>query len=168
MRPTGLTELHRAAASAAHLHPLVTATRAENEKHRTYDLECAKHGWKLVPFAMESLGAKGSEASQLLERMSHHCVDRTPKEFLLHAERLLSVCLQTGNAQVSCHGTADLLLSAVRRGHSGDGPIHSYGARVGRNQQKRAANITATSLRQRAPFSSIVHESYRSSRERAA
>ena len=34
-----------------------------------YDAECLKHGWKLVPFVMESLGAKGTEARQLLQRV---------------------------------------------------------------------------------------------------
>jgi hypothetical protein len=95
--------------------PLVTASRAEKAKHTSYDAECAKQGWKLVPFALESYGAKGKAAEQLLQRMSSHSIDRSPESFLLHAESVLSVALQTGNASVSSAGTADLHFQAYRR-----------------------------------------------------
>ena len=96
VRPTTLTLLRGPASSGAHLQPLVAATPAEKRKHAAYDSECAKHGWKLIPFAMESLGAKGKEATQLLQRMSAHCRDKSPAAFLLHADRMLSLALQVG------------------------------------------------------------------------
>jgi len=40
-------------------------------------------------------------------------------EFLAHAERVLSVALQTGNAGVASHGTAGLHLQKYRRGCGG-------------------------------------------------
>jgi hypothetical protein len=72
--------------------PLAAATRAEAAKHKLY--ECAKHGWELVPLALESYGAKGVEARRLLQRMAAHALERTPEEFLRHAECVLSVALQ--------------------------------------------------------------------------
>jgi hypothetical protein len=114
-RPTTLTLLSRGSASSgAHLQPLVAATLAEKHKHVTYDAECSKHGWKLVPFALESLGSKGTEAAQLLHRMAAHLTDLSPAVFLLHADRMLSAALQAGNAHVSTQGASDLLLHAYR------------------------------------------------------
>ena len=103
-RPTTLTLLRGSANSGAHLRPLVAAAEAEKHKHVTYDNECAKHGWKMVPFAMESLGAKGKEATRLLQQMSAHCRDKSPAAFLAHADRMLSAALQVGNADVSAQG----------------------------------------------------------------
>ena len=77
---------NESASSGAHLQPLVAASQAERRKHASYDAECAKHGWKLVPFVFESLGAKGGEARQLLQRMAAHSVDKSPQAFLAHAD----------------------------------------------------------------------------------
>ncbi|MDR3549400.1 MAG: hypothetical protein P4M11_14235 [Candidatus Pacebacteria bacterium] len=74
----------------------VHSRQAEKRKHDMYDAECAKHGWKLVPSALESLGAKGTEATRLLKRISAHSVDHSPAAFLLHTDRLLSSALQGG------------------------------------------------------------------------
>ena len=52
VRPTTLTLLRGPTATGAHLQPLVAATQAEKRKHMAYDSECAKHGWKMVPFAL--------------------------------------------------------------------------------------------------------------------
>jgi hypothetical protein len=60
VRPTTLTLLRGPARTGAHLQPLVAAAAAEKRKHDSYDAECTKHGWKLVPFALESLGARAA------------------------------------------------------------------------------------------------------------
>ena len=151
-RPTTLTLLRGSASNGAHLQPL---EQAETRKHATYDSECAKHGWKMVPFAMESLGAKGKEATRLLQQMSAHCRDMSPTAFLAHADRMLSCALQAGNADVSAQGAADLLLHAYRDHlHSTRGP--------GVNQLRR----TASADREKAAegFGAIVHADYRSAR----
>jgi len=98
---------------------LVVADPSKQLKHRTYDAECAKHGWKMTPFVLETYGAKGKAAQQLLQRMAPHSIDRSPVEFLAHAERVLSVALQTGNAGVTSQGTAGLYLQKYRRGCGG-------------------------------------------------
>ena len=109
----------------------------------------------MVPFAMESLGAKGKEATRLLQQMSAHCRDMSPTAFLAHADRVLSCALQAGNADVSARGAADLLLHAYRDHlHSTRGP--------GVNQLRR----TASADREKAAegFGAIVHADYRSAR----
>lgn len=165
VRPTTLTLLTRGSARhGAHLQPLVAATQAEKKKHHSYDVECAKHGWKLTPFALESLGAHGREATQLLQRMSAHSIDRSPEAFLLHAHRMLSSALQVGNAHVSSQGTADLLLHGYRCLSAGEGEFapHTSSRGPGRNHLRRTASelrdSSATQLGQ------IVHADYRSAR----
>jgi hypothetical protein len=154
-RPTTLTLLRGSANNGAHLRPLVAAAQAEKRKHTDYDDECAKHGWKMVPFALESLGAKGKEATRLLQQMSAHSRDKSPAAFLAHADRMLSSALQVGNADVSAQGVADLLLHGYRHHFdSTRGP--------GVNQLRR----TTSQLREKAAegFGTIVHADYRSAR----
>lgn len=160
VRPTTLTLLRGPTSSGSHLQPLVAATHAEKRKHDSYDVECARHGWKLVPFAYESLGAKGREATRLLQSMAAHSVDKSPEAFLLHAHRMLSAALQTGNAGVSSQGAADMLSHAYADQH---GAMHpgGPGRGPGRNHQRRRA---AAELQSDRGFGSIVHADYRSAR----
>ena len=69
----------------------------------------------MVPFALESYGGKGQHAAALLQRMAAHSLERSPEAFLVHAERVLGVALQAGNAGVAGQGTAELHLQAARR-----------------------------------------------------
>ena len=177
VRPTTLTLLQRGSATnGAHLRPLVAARHAERRKHQTYDAECARHQWRLVPFALESLGAKGTEATQLLQRMAAHSLDLSPQAFLLHATRRLSITLQSGNAGIAVQGTTDLLLQQFGGGaghHEVDLPLTSStlspGRGPGRNHRRRAAvaEAAAAAVTRTAPaeqFSSVVHADYHSAR----
>ena len=167
-RPTTLTLLRGPASSGAHLQPLVAAAQAEQRKHATYDAECARHGWKLVAFALESFGAHGTEAAQLLQRMAAHSVDKSPAAFLTHAQRMLSSALQTGNAHVSARGTADLLLHAYRLsgGACGDerAPLPGGCGRGPGSNHLRRANSEAAAAAAAEGFGAIVHADYRSAR----
>jgi len=164
VRPTSLTRLRGPAASGVHLQPLVAASAAERTKHASYDAECARHGWKLVPFALESLGAKGDEAIQLLQRMSAHSVDKSPEAFLQHADRMLSCALQTGNAGVSAQGTGDMLLRAYRSSSGDRAPSHVAGGRgPGANHARRAAAASCSRITA-GDFGAAVHAGYNSAR----
>ena len=164
VRPTSLTELRGSNSSGSHVAPLAAATRAEADKHKLYDAECAKHGWKLVPFALESYGAKGGEASRLLQRMAAHALERTPEEFLRHAERVLSVALQCGNARVSAVGTAEMHRRAYRRGCE-DEPQGPSRAGLTRHQRHQRAHRAACAQQVDAsPLGALVHASYHSAR----
>jgi hypothetical protein len=136
VRPTAPTQLRSSSVAGAHLQPLAAASDAERLKHRKYDAECARHGWKMVPFVLETYGAKGTEARQLLQRLAPHSIDRSPEEFLAHAERVLSIALQVGNATVASQATADLYLQKYRQGVAGTSG-HSRGPN--QHQRKRTA-----------------------------
>jgi len=160
VRPTCLTQLRGSAATGSHMAPLAAARKAEAHKHTLYDAECALHGWKLIPFALESYGAKGLEASRLLQRMSAHSLERTPEAFLTHAERVLSVALQTGNAHVSAQGTAEMHRQAYRRGCE-DVPAGTPRRGLTRRQQERAHSLQRDS---QSPLGALVHASYHAAR----
>ena len=144
--------------------PLTAAAQAESAKHKLYDVECAKHGWKLIPFALESYGAKGVEARRLLQRMSAHSLERSPEEFLLHAKRVLSVALQSGNARVAAAGTATLHHASYRRGCDD----HPSGSSRGLTQRQRVRRAKGAQHGEDSPLSAIVHVSYHSARARRA
>jgi hypothetical protein len=169
VRPTTLTLLRGSSTHGAHLQPLVAAVRAEETKHHTYDVECARHGWKLVPFALESFGAQGKEATQLLQSMAAHSLDLSPEAFLIHAGRRLSMALQSGNAGISIQGTTELLLHSHPLGGSGGDEVQVSGFNrgPGRNQLRRAVakmRTDAGATESSEQFSSILHADYRSVR----
>lgn len=126
VRPTSLSWLQRqrsaagAAAAGSHMQPLVAAREAEAAKLAKYSAACSHAGWAMVPFALESYGAKGTLAKQLLQRMAAHSLDRSPEAFLVHADRVLSAALQAGNAAIAGQGTAELHLQTLRRGRLTD------------------------------------------------
>lgn len=115
----GATRAHET--SGAHMQPLVAAADAEAHKLQTYSAACQRAGWTMVPFALESYGGKGKQAARLLQQMAAHALDKSPEAFLLHAERVLSVALQMGNAGVVGQGTAELHLQTARRSRRTDG-----------------------------------------------
>jgi hypothetical protein len=114
--------------------------------------------WSPSPW---TYGAKGKAAEHLLQRMAPHSVELSPEAFLIHAESVLSVALQVGNAGVASAGPADLHLQALRRGGSGDVP-HTHTLRSslpGRNQQRRAAQAERD---EPSSLGSIVHADFQS------
>lgn len=139
-RPTRMTSLNNQSL-AVHCTPLITATRAEQRKHEKYDAHCAVMKWKMTPFAMESYGAKGREADKLLRIMSAHCMDKSPRDFLQHAERMISVALQCGNAHVAAAGTAELSLCEYRHSCGTDQIYYPSHRGPSVMQQRRAASI---------------------------
>jgi hypothetical protein len=172
-RPNTLTLMRGSATDGAHMQPLVATAHAEKRKHARYDAECARHGWKMVPFAMESLGAKGAEATKLLLRMASHSLDKSPAAFLEHADRRLSAALQIGNAHVAVQGSTDLLLHSYRSSlfhssassgaHIGD--RRSIGARSSRQRLRSAsARRSEAGMSCGDYFGAIVHGDYRSAR----
>jgi len=172
-RPTTLTLMRGSATGGAHMQPLVATAQAEKRKHATYDAECARHGWKMVPFAMESLGAKGAEASKLLLRMASHSLDKSPAAFLEHADRRLSTALQIGNAYVAVQGSTDLLLHSYRSsllrssassGADGMGDRRSLGARPSCQQLRSASARRSEAGLSWDQLGAIVHGDYRSAR----
>ena len=163
VRPTAPTQLRAASATGPHLQPLAAAAAAELQKHRKYDSQCAAHGWTLVPFVLETYGAHGTQARQLLQRMAPHAVDHSPEAFLAHATAVLSVALQAGNAHVAAQATAQLYLQQHRRGVAG--LTSGVGSGPSAMQRKRA-NAALKESHSSSPlsFGDIAHAGLHSSR----
>jgi hypothetical protein len=169
VRPTTLTLLQRgAAATGSHMKPLVAADDAERLKLAKYTAECQRAGWTMVPFALESYGAKGKSATRLLQRMAAHSLDRSPEAFLAHADRVLSVALQVGNAGIAGQGTAELHLQTYRRGRLTDematGGTRSA-TRSAHKQTRNAAHASAPAIRGgQLELGAVLHGDYHSAR----
>ena len=158
-RANTLTYMQRGSAEqGSHVKPLVAAAAAEREKHAKYDAECAKHGWKLVVFAMESVGAKGKEATWLLRHRAAHAADLTPSAFLTHADKLLSVTLQRGNAEVARRGSADMLHANLKQHRLHLTPRPTRSAKANSNNSSSGGSSLSSQL------ASIVHAQLHSAR----
>src|SRR6185312_1293454 len=95
--------------------PLHVASAAEKLKRKRYEKLCTKRGWKLVPFAMESYGARGRSANKLLEKMAEHSTDYTPTDLMKQASCVLSVAVQIGNAEIASYRTTSLYVRKYRQ-----------------------------------------------------
>ena len=137
-RPTGQTEMR---VRDSHSIPLATAAAAEKKKHAKYDEACARDGVTMVPFAMESYGAKGKEAQKLLLKLADASDELSASGFLRHASAALSVALQCGNADISARGTQSLRVhqaaAAERTGGHGGGGITSSAASAGHHRRRQ-------------------------------
>jgi len=98
---------------------LASAGAAEKRKHKTYDAACERDGSTLVPFALESYGAKGKPAQRLLLKLADESEELSAQTFLLLASAALSVALQCGNADIAARGT-QATIHQLRR-HDGAG-----------------------------------------------
>ena len=97
----------------------------------------------------------------------------SPAEFLAHADRVLSVALQTGNAGVSSQGAAELHVQAYRRGFAGDeraGFSSPCSGRSGPGKRKSprvpfsATNLSSGLSGHPLDLSSIMHSDFHSAR----
>jgi len=99
-RPTNASHLNRSGASASHT-PLVSTKAPAQLKHNKYDAIAQTNNYRMIPFVLESYGGFGVEASALLQQLSAFSQELSPREFLLHAHRRLSVTLQSSNADIA-------------------------------------------------------------------
>jgi len=84
--------------------PLAAASYRARDKHRKYDRICEVNGYTNMPFVLESNGGFSHEAAKLLRLLSSHSVDVSPKEWLAHAYKVVSVVLQSANARLAQGG----------------------------------------------------------------
>jgi hypothetical protein len=84
--------------------PLAAASYRARDKHRKYDRICEVNGYTNMPFVLESNGALSHEARKLLRVLSTHSHDVTPREWLTHAQNVISVVLQSANARIAQGG----------------------------------------------------------------
>jgi hypothetical protein len=94
--PTAASYVKAAARTA-----LATASVREATKLAKYDALCAEHGWRMVPFVMESYGAFGRRALDFLGTMLAYATEQYQPFELKRARQELAVALQRGNAMVA-------------------------------------------------------------------
>jgi hypothetical protein len=125
----------------------VASSIVEKRKHDHYDEECKKHGWKLIPFVLETYGGLGKEATKLLLDMAESA--DSALAFIQHARNVLSVALQCGNADISSLGTTQFLYNkhSTAINHSSHHHHHHHSSH---SHSPLSFNITST------PSSSLV------------
>jgi hypothetical protein len=103
--PTGASYMRRAAATT-----LAAAAQREQLKLKKYSGLAQQEGLRLVPFVLESYGAFGRMALDLLGTMEAHAAEHHQRFDVKDARQALSVALQRGNALVAlqCCVTARL------------------------------------------------------------
>jgi hypothetical protein len=74
VRPTAPTHMRNLRLKVT-TRGLTCAAAAERAKHAKYDALCKERGWQMVPFAIESHGAIGDSARQLLQKLASHVDD---------------------------------------------------------------------------------------------
>jgi hypothetical protein len=94
--PTAASYVRPAARTA-----LAAAHVREAMKLAKYDALCAAHGWRMVPFVMESYGAFGRRALDFLGTMLAYATEQNQPFVLKRARQELAVALQRGNAWVA-------------------------------------------------------------------
>ena len=82
--------------------PLISTRKRVHEKHSKYDEIAELNGYEPIAFVCETYGGFCREARQLLRTLASYAPPEMggEKEFLTHAYRTLSVCLQRGNASL--------------------------------------------------------------------
>jgi hypothetical protein len=140
-RPTGATELRRHSAAV----PLATAAAAEKLKHAKYDDACKREGLAMVPFALESYGAKGKQAQKLLLKLADASEELSAAAFLRHASASLSVALQCGNADIAAKGAQALRVHQLSQQQQAGSAGRNRASR--RQLQRRDARTRAEPMR---------------------
>ena len=98
IRPTKESTLKNPGVSTV---PLFSTRAAAAMKHSKYDEIARVNEYRMVPFAVETYGGIGAEATTLLHTMAAHSKEYSPADFLLHARKRLSVALQSSNADIA-------------------------------------------------------------------
>ena len=130
-RPTAKTELRLRKGV-----PLASAAAAEKRKHKSYDDACERDGATMVPFAVESYGAKGKQAQKLLLKLADASEELSAEAFLRHASAVVSVALQCGNADIAARGTQSLRMRQARARNGSYDTSHHELQPAGRRRRK--------------------------------
>ena len=112
VRPTARTHLRNPRLKVTECG-LACAAAAERAKHAKYDALCKQRRWKMIPFAMESHGAVGESACQLLFKLASKVSDISAQAFLQQTYARLSVALQSANAAIMVGGLQRLRMDQL-------------------------------------------------------
>ena len=113
---------HPAAPSKTNAVPLAAAKVVEHAKSEKYNDLARRHATTFLPFVMESYGAYGDRAWDILKILSAKAKDSAmilPSgvgSYADYAAKLLSLALQKGNALIARRGATDALAAVVAQG----------------------------------------------------
>ena len=113
---------HPASPSRTSFTPLAAAAYTEKAKYTKYTALAARQAATFLPFVLESYGAFGKRANEVLRILRKAAKNTllalsselTVDSFAAHAARTLSVALQKGNALIGRRG-ATMARAAVER-----------------------------------------------------
>ena len=114
-----VTVAHPCALSRGYVRPLAAASDAENKKFRDYSALALQHGATFIPFALESYGAFGTRAREvmnLLRRAAGNTVllaADVPGGFPTYATQKIALALQRGNAAIARRGAVESRVAAA-------------------------------------------------------
>ena len=151
-RPTGQTEMRLRGDT-----PLASAAQKEKGKHTKYDAQCEREGARMVPFALESYGARGKQATRLLLQLADASEELSAAAFIRHASAALSVALQCGNADVAAKGVQAMRVQQAAAqagglGHSGSTQLPGL-----KQLQQRAARMREEMVQVPVAYHSLLH-----------
>ena len=101
------------------MRPLAAASDAENKKYRDYGAMALQHNATFIPFALESYGAFGTRAREVLKILGKAAGNSVllaadiPGGFAAYAVQRIAVALQRGNAAVGRRGAMESRVAAV-------------------------------------------------------
>ena len=113
---------HPTAPSRQQATPLAAASHVEHTKSAKYNALARRRATTFLPFVMESYGAYGAQAEQVLKILSSkakNSVITLPSgvgSFAEYAARTLSLALQKGNALVARRGATEAWAAVVAQG----------------------------------------------------
>jgi hypothetical protein len=112
---------HPSSPSRVSLEPLAATKKAEQSKVTTYEHIARAKGARILAFAVESYGAFGKHATDIIQLIRHKLRYAPGQQDAAHDDTLhallpqqLAVSLQKGNAMVACVGSLRARRAAAR------------------------------------------------------
>jgi len=105
--------------SRKYVRPLAAASDAENKKNRDYGAMALQHSATFIPFALESYGAFGTRAQEVMKILGKAAGNSVlltadvPGGFAAYAVQRVAVALQRGNAAVGRRGAVESRVAAL-------------------------------------------------------
>ena len=105
---------HPCARSRKYARPLAAASDAENKKVRDYGALALQYGATFLPFALESYGAFGARAREVMKVLRKQATENAVfvaadfrGGFASYATQKIAVALQKGNAAIARRGAVE-------------------------------------------------------------
>ncbi len=115
-----VTVTHPTSPSRSSSRPLTAASDAEAKKIRDYSALATQHGAVFIPFALESYGAFGKRAQEVMKillsaaKNSASSLPVSIGRFVAYATQRVAITLQRGNAAIARRGAVQARMKVVK------------------------------------------------------